>query len=232
MAKEPIVYHGMPICDLHYLTQVEAISQIEEIYGIALLILPKNISPEATAAWAAMPKRDIASTVYVDANANVHTCNGVVELSDNDFVMPNTVCIINGFVFAHNLSPDTKGTLIINGMLILHESLRGTFPLEINSLNGISAFADFDELKPYGETLYLDAETVGYFKPKTYIIVGDKLSVAPDVTAQMLQEKQIGIIVGGKIVCPAAIAPYFRATATAGKGIFLPEEDAEEEKDE
>ena len=48
-------YCDMPTCDLRYLSDPEAIRQIEEIRDVAQLIFPADAAPEVMAAFAAVP---------------------------------------------------------------------------------------------------------------------------------------------------------------------------------
>jgi len=77
-------YRNMPACDLRHLNDVNAVRQIEEISNIALLILPKDAPEEVMSAITAIPKSNIASTIYLDKDDNVQVINGMHEATDSD----------------------------------------------------------------------------------------------------------------------------------------------------
>ena len=81
-------------------------------------------------AIAGIPKSSIASTIPLSKNDNIRVINGVFEASDSDFAgEANTVIVVNGVVLIKDISRETKGDIIANGMVIPQESLRGACAL-------------------------------------------------------------------------------------------------------
>lgn len=212
-------YQDMPVCDLRYLSDVEAIRQIEEISDVATLVLPKDASSEVQSALAAIPKSDIAATLYLNKEDTVHVINGFSILSDNDFAKDgHTVILVNGCACVRDLSEDMRGALVVNGAVVLQESVKKSqlsFPLQ----NGMKLYMDFDDCKVFQNQLELDAAFLSYLPPKTLLFVGNELRIATDVTVEALQKAQVRLVVGNVLLCPEPIISYIKATAFVGNMI-------------
>jgi hypothetical protein len=210
----------MPVCDLRHLNDVNSIRQIEEIRNIALLILPNDASEEVMSAIAGIPKSSIASTIPLSKNDNIRVINGVFEASDSDFAgEANTVIVVNGVVLIKDISRETKGDIIANGMVILQESLRGACALNFPMVNGIRTYMDFDAYKVYPDEIEIDSDFISYLAPKTMIKAGHQISVKNDVTAEILKEKDLKLIAGDCINCYENVASYVKANSFVGDKI-------------
>ena len=118
-------YCDMDICDLRYLTDPEAIRQIDGICDVDTLILPKDASPEVAAAFAAIPKSDIDSIQYLPTNAEMRNYNGVLEINNDAPIGRAVYYIVNGVCIINDLQPDADITIRCNGLCILNKKLRG-----------------------------------------------------------------------------------------------------------
>jgi len=215
-----IKYGNMPVCDLRNLNDVEQIKQIEEICNIALLILPKNSSDEVMSAISAITKSNIASTIYLLKEDDVHILNGCTEITDSDFSEEvNTVVVANGVVIIKSISKETKGLVVANGLIVLHESIKSDCSLTFPMMNGVRTYMDFDHYKIFGDEIEIDSEFLSYIAPKTLVIAGNKIVLGKNITTEILREKQVILLAGNQIVCYEDIASYIKATATVGNTI-------------
>jgi hypothetical protein len=170
----------------------------------------------------------VAATVYLNRDDVVRVMNGFAVLTGNDFDQHNeTVVIVNGVAIVHDLPENAHGSLIINGMAILNETVKKS-RLTIPVQNGMVVYADFDACKPFGDKLELDAEFLSYLQPKTLVCVGNQLHIAEDVTVELLQKTRVQLIVGNELRCYQKIAGYIRATATIGNALVIVDADKQE----
>ena len=207
------ILQDLPVCDLRYLTDPAAARQIEEITDVGVLILPKDADPAVAAALAAIPKSDIGTTLYIGVDEDGQVINGMVELNERT-MRPDckATYIVNGIVIVSNPPETAQIKLHLNGVLILKEPVRNA-AVSIQTLNGMQKALAFDECKVFPNQVCLDAEALSYFPPHTLLVVGNQLELSEDVTPQLLQEKQLLILVGNKLFCSDALLPYLKATA-------------------
>jgi len=207
-------YRNMPACDLRHLNDVNAVRQIEEISNIALLILPKDAPEEVMSAITAIPKSNIASTIYLDKDDNVQVINGMHEATDSDFASDGkTVMIVNGLMLAKDISRETKGAVAVNGVVILHENLRSGCSLTFPMVNGARLFIDYQDYKAAPNDIEIDSEFISYLAPKTLVMAGSSITVEKDVTPEILREKEVKLFAGDCINCYKHVASYIKAHA-------------------
>lgn len=70
MSEQETVTHGVvirdqPVHDLSHLTSPEQLAAVSGIHDVALVVVPESLA----GAYAAIPVSDVASTIYVPANA-------------------------------------------------------------------------------------------------------------------------------------------------------------------
>lgn len=213
---------SMAVCDLRAIKTVEAAKAIDLIESVALLILPKDADPELKTAILSIPKKSIATTIWLNEDDRIETQNGVSHISEGSLSKEyTTVCIINGVAVADAIPPETKVELIINGVAFLHEANRKESGLKINTINGASVYADFDYCITAADSFEIDGEFLKYAKPKTAVIAGDNIKVAEDVTSVMLAEKISHLAAGDNIVCYKAASGFVRANSTCGDEIVV-----------
>lgn len=212
-------YSDMPVCDLRMIT-AEMAKQIEDIHDIALLILPSDAPEEVMTALAAVQKSDIASMIYLSRNELLSVFNGCVELTDNHFSGAQKCnVLVNGVAVLKNISGETAGSVLVNGMLILHKSLQSGCSLAFPMINGLQKYLDFDDYKVFPNQIDVDVEFLSYLEQKTLIIAGNQISIQQDVSVGLLKEKQTIFIAGNKITCYQDIAAYVKTRGTAGNAV-------------
>ena len=218
------VYRQMAILDLRHIT-VEAAKQIEKITQVAMLILPKDGSAELLEAIAAIPTEEVAYTISLLQDEELTAVNGTIQIDDS-FFKPDgkTFLLCNGVCVVGDLSPETKGKLFINGILLGKKNVSQNMAgLTIEALNGVKLFLDYEEYKVFPNQLDLDAAAVRYLSPKTALVAGNQILIANDVTAEMLEEKQVMLICGNQITCHQELAPYIRMKAFVGNCVTVQE---------
>ena len=213
---------NLPVCDLRNIKTAEAARKIEEITNCALVIMPQDGDDELLTALASIPQTNVASTVSLPANADVSLRNGVTTLTAGMMSSDKeTYYLINGITVVESIPADKKGTLIANGVIVLHEKNRAECGLKFGTVNGITAYADFENTVVQDDSFEIDADFLKYVKPKTLLIAGDSIDIAEDVAVDELAEKISFMLAGDKIVCPKAVSGYVRANSTCGDGIEL-----------
>lgn len=213
---------SMAVCDLRVIKTVEAAKSIDLIESVALLIMPKDADSELKAVLLSIPKKNIATTMWLNENDRVEAQNGLSYVSEGRLSKEyTTVCLINGTAVIDAIPPEIKVELIVNGMALLHEANRKESGLKVSAINGMSAYVDFDQCITSGDSFEIDAEFLKYAKPKTAVIADDKIEVAEDVTSDMLAEKITHLIAGDSIVCYKAASGFIRANSTCGDGIVV-----------
>jgi len=206
-------YSDMATCDLRHLNDPEAIRQIEEIRDVAELILPSDASDEVMSAFAAIPKEDIADIFYLSSKAEISKINGCGPIS----AAPGTehIITVNGMALVRDVADDATVTLKVNGVCLIDEKLKSHPNIVLKSINGHVIYCNQDiEPKFYPNKVTLDADTIQYFNKGQCIVVGNNLVFENDVSVELLQEKELMIIVGNKLIAPAHLVGYLNATAT------------------
>ena len=213
-------YQNMPMCDLRHLTAPKAVREIEEISNVALLIYPKANDPELQAAFAAIPTSNIVSLIFVDTDQSVQIANGAKELTENDFPEKReSIYIINGIGYITDLSREIRGEIYCNGMVVIQKKVKELCHLSFPTMNGMVKYLDFDDVRIYPNEMALDSETISYFPNRTLVVGGNRLRLEKDVTVELLQQKELMLIVGNCLECYPPLAPYIKPTATVGNQI-------------
>ena len=216
---------NMPVCDLRAVKTVESASSIHLIENVSLVVFPQDAPPELKNALAAIPQKNVASTLWLHDTDRLQTENGFSHLNPGQLSKEyTTVCLVNGFAVAEAIPADYKVDLIINGMILLHENNKKESGLKINTINGLSAYADFDHCLTAGDTFQIDTEFLKYAKPKTAILAGDTIKIDKNVTSEMLAEKIAYLVAADTIICYQAASGFVRANSLCGDEIVVKEQ--------
>lgn len=209
-----MTYENIAICDLRNIVSVEQAKQITKIYHVATVIFPEDAPPELREALQMIPMEKVACTLNLPKETKFSAVNGFGLLSDAA-VGKDTFLTVNGEAIIYEISPEKRLRLVVNGCVILHEGLRQHPGLEIVTCNGTVGYADFyPSVKTYSN-IEIDAAMLRYIKPQTTLFTDEEMVIAPDVTAELLEEKELYFISGGKIVCPSQAAGYVKAFSYA-----------------
>lgn len=214
-------YYDLPVCDLRHIASVEEAKSIKSIYDVAMLILPKNADPEVMSAIAAIEKYDIANIVYLDPNAKVSIINGLSSINKSSAPADTETCyIVNGVALVEDLPENGKINLTVNGAVFIKKFLEGNAALTLDAINGTVQYIDFDDFKMFQNELELDLESISYLNENTLLVVGNKLTVADDVTVDALREKKLQLFVGNELHAPKHLLAYLRMNAFVGNQII------------
>lgn len=148
-------FRNVAVCDLRGYNTVEAASEIESVHNAALLILPKDLNAETRAAFAKIEMRNVATTIYADADAQIHVYNGNTTLSDANLPDGESIHIINGEARILPISPQKQVSLIVNGKAIYDQ---GSESLKLLNVNGRAIPIDFQNTTILSDAAILHAE--------------------------------------------------------------------------
>ena len=129
-------FQNVAICDLRSYNTPEAASSVEAVHNAALVILPKNCDEQTRAALAKIDMKNVASTVYADADTTLLTFNGETVLSDNNLPDGDSICIINGTAVILPLSENKQVSLIVNGKAVCDKGSRNGGQINLLCVNG------------------------------------------------------------------------------------------------
>ncbi len=187
-----------------------------KIINAATIVLPSDADKEFYEAYAQI-KVNAATSIKAKANDIVCTINGSAMI-DKDTVKPNTIYLINGSAIIHSIPSDISLKIFVNGMAVIDN----ISDVEIISSNGTVLRTDFDinNSKYYNNNLQIDKQFISYCEKYSTIIVGNTLTLTPDVTAKDLEEKGLHFIVGNNIKCNNLIYGYVAANSHYGNKII------------
>lgn len=214
-------YSNLAFCDLRGVN-AQAARSIDQFHNVAVLIFPRDADVETAAALAAIPCHNVSFLLYLDRQERVSVRNGVCFLDDSDAAPDiESTIVVNGTAFLESLSPNRSLTLYVNGSLIMRPELRDHVGIKIVSVNGAKRVLDFGEVFSENEAMVVDAAFLRYIKPKTILSAGERVQVASDVTLEMLEEKQVFLIAGERIVCHQDVSGYVRTHSDSGEGVTI-----------
>lgn len=211
---------NVAVFDLRPYAVGDSLSSIKKIENVATLIIPKDMDEKAATAFAKITIKNVASTIKLDKDAEVHTSNGsaVIE-SIND---PG-VHLINGINIIKNISPDKDIQLMINGIVIFDKACKDR--VNIIACNGITHYVDLSgDVKLYPNKTSIDAKSLQYVDNGITFVAGNKIILEDDVTSDILAEKNVKLVAGNKVVCGDDAMAYVRTNAIVGNKVQSLEE--------
>lgn len=212
-------YKNVAVCDLRNIS-VESAKQIEGIVNVALVVMPKDASEELKAALAAIPQKNVATTVYMSKEGNMGLKNGLTIITDADFAPgQENYLICNGITVLQNISPETRGTLCCNGIVVFQKKLQQNCGITMGTLNGMRAYLDFEECHQFAGKVTVDKDMLDLLEAKTLAVAAKKIVIAPDVTMEQLKEKKPCFVAGEKIACSKETAAYVKVNSYVGEKI-------------
>lgn len=144
MSEQETVTHGVvirdqPVLDLSHLTSPEQLAAIRGIEDVALVVVPESLA----GAYAAIPVSDVASTIYVPANANVRVHTGSLAVGGDG---------IGG----------ADDVLIVIGMLVITSQVASPLPQRIHVVGSVYAPRGSEPL--LGQALAGGTGAVSYYQ--------------------------------------------------------------------
>lgn len=193
-----------------------ALTKIKRITA-SVIILAKEAEQEYYDAFSQI--RVICPNILkLSSDALISIQNGFSEINSNT-VNPNAIYIISGFSIIHSLPDDVTVRIIINGCAIV-DSVSHINPIQTNG-SVLKVNFDIEKSKIYENSLMLDKQFLTCCKNNYTIIVGNELTITPEISIEDLQNKNINFIVGNKINCNKGIYGYIAANSVYGNKIEL-----------
>lgn len=188
-----------------------AIAKVKTL-NAALVILPKEPSEELMAAYGAIPRKNVATELYLERDAELKAVNGcsVIEC------MPGSDKIVyelNGIGVVLNHTEETP-RIVINGVLIFSKGTK----VDVLSANGLTAQPDFEieNTKLFPGTVSLDRSFFENIKENTVVACGRVMAIELDVTPEVLQGRNLFLAAGGEIKCSKRLLGVLQTMSVAG----------------
>lgn len=202
------VMKNMLIADLRSVNSVEAARNIEEVKNVVTLILPENGDPEVLDAIAAIPKINIANTIYLPIGAPTRSINGSARLSA-PMLQQEGLLVISGSCVVTEVCNDCKAILSIAGSLKHPKSCA----VKIVNVAGSCKALDYEHYISFDDDFELDAATLDLLDYKTLLDIDGDLYVSKNVSLEQLKEKMPYFIVDGDVRCTQELAAYMKLRA-------------------
>ncbi|MEG1710270.1 MAG: hypothetical protein RR054_05980 [Clostridia bacterium] len=215
----------LPYYDLRKVRSVSEAANIRIIEDVALVVFPKECDEELFQALRQIPMEEVAATIELDKDDKIKVFNGITELTDDDFKDQCTVVCVNGVCFIKDVKPTTKGIVIMNGMLLLQESMKGNTALEFPIINGKRYYIDAERMLSYDNKVCISERFLDYIKPKTVIVAGNKIQIESRVTVDEIEKTKVILVAMNKIVCSIKLAGYISNVAIFGNKVEVDEID-------
>lgn len=185
----------------------EALRKIPSIKHVALVMLPEKPSPEFMEAYAAIEKTHIASETNVPDNACFF--NGQANLTGKDIAAGNMI-ICNGVAIIRDVPKEMNIKVMVNGTLIKSDSAF----IEIVKINGAKYEIDDDtKLIVSNPEINITSSFLGNLGSKTAIISCGTVTIADDITNEMLVKKGISFYNIGTVIAKNELHGYIQANS-------------------
>ncbi len=193
----------------------DSFGSIRKIENVATLIVPKDMDEKTAAAFAKISIKNVASTVALDNDAQLHQINGSNII---DMINDPGLHIISGIGIIKDVAPDKDIRLMTNGIAVFNSACKDR--LNLLACNGISHFADLSgDVKLFSNKTSIDAKSLEYIKENAVFVAGNKIIIEEDVTSDMLAKKNIQLVAGNKVVCGDDAMAYVRTNASVGNKV-------------
>ncbi len=211
--KKKKTIQAVPILDLRNYTP-EALSKINKIRAVAVLIIPEDPTPEFSEAFAQIQCEAVASTIRVKKDIQLKSYNGILLLGEAQ-LQGDSIIMLNGIFVIPKCSSNTE--CIMNGIVLKNKSANVNFA----SVNGILHEMEFDEdkVKFYSNDVDINADYIRNIEPETLIASGKSIKIEEDVTEELLTENGVKFFAGFNITCPKCVKGYMLSHSCIGKGL-------------
>lgn len=163
----------------------------------AVVILPKEPDEEIMGAYGSIPRKNVATEIFAENDAQIHMINGVSEVdcaqcNDHDIYM------INGMAAIRNAEERTAN-IIINGLAVYENNTN------INFLNrhGKTIAVDFqiERVKILADKASVDKAFIENIEDGTVVLCGDMLILEVDITPEILKSRKLFFAAGNTLKC-------------------------------
>lgn len=186
---------NIPILDLRSYS-ADGLRNVK-ILNAAVAVLPKEPNAEIMNAYGSIPRKNVATEIFAENDAEVHTLNGVSEV-DCAQCSERDIYIVNGMAAVKN-SADRTLNLIINGIIVYENGANINF---INR-NGKACAVDFEikSVKILTDKASVDKEFIENIADGTVILCGKALTLEVDITPDILKGRKLFFVSGNTLKC-------------------------------
>lgn len=186
---------NVPMLDLRRYVP-DALKNIETL-NAAIVVLPKEENRELMVAYGSIPRKNVASEIYVENDSEIKFCNGFSEI-DCAVCDENTVYFINGFAVIKNAAERTI-SVGFNGSIICENGAK----INLIFCNGEAKYVNFKikSVKHFSKNLTVDKDFIENIEDGTVVSCGNILTLPLDVTPDLLKSKKIYFFAGNTIKC-------------------------------
>lgn len=186
---------NIPILDLRSYS-ADGLRNVK-ILNAAVAVLPKEPSGDIMSAYGSIPRKNVATEIFAENDAEVHTLNGVSEV-DCAQCSERDIYIVNGMAAVKN-SADRTLNLIING-IIVHENGAN---INFINRNGKACAVDFEikSVKILTDKASVDKEFIENIADGTVVLCGKALTLEVDITPDILKGRNLFFVSGNTLKC-------------------------------
>lgn len=186
---------NIPILDLRSYS-ADGLRNVK-ILNAAVAVLPKEPNVEIMSAYGSIPRKNVATEIFAENDAEVHTLNGVSEV-DCAQCSERDIYIVNGMAAVKN-SADRILNLIINGITVYENGANINF---INR-NGKACAVDFEikSVKILTDKASVDKEFIENIADGTVVLCGKALTLEVDITHDILKGRNLFFVSGNTLKC-------------------------------
>lgn len=186
---------NIPILDLRSYS-ADGLKNVK-ILNAAVAVLPKEPNAEIMNAYGSIPRKNVATEIFAENDAEVHTLNGVSEV-DCAQCSERDIYIVNGMA-AVKYSADRTLNLIING-IIVHENGAN---INFINRNGKACAVDFEikSVKILTDKASVDNEFIENIADGTVVLCGKALTLEVDITPDILKGRKLFFVSGNTLKC-------------------------------
>lgn len=186
---------NIPILDLRSYS-ADGLRNVK-ILNAAVAVLPKEPNAEIMNAYGSIPRKNVATEIFAENDAEVHVLNGISEV-DCAQCSERDIYIVNGMAAVKN-SADRILNLIINGITVYENGANINF---INR-NGKACAVDFEikSVKILTDKASVDKEFIENIADGTVVLCGKALTLEVDITPDILKGRKLFFVSGNTLKC-------------------------------
>lgn len=212
----------VPFFDLRAIKTPEEAREITSVSEVPVVIRPKSPrSAELLAALNGISLTDVSCIVELEDDASINTVNGLCELTADNFRPDrNTLYVINGTCFIHDVPDNARGNIVINGTLVIAANLKDRLDgINLPLVNGRIEYVDAQRMLSFDNKVIISREFLKYVKKGTLIVSGNKIEITPEVTEYDLEKAEVSLFSANKIICQERLIPYLQVKAVYGNKV-------------
>lgn len=186
---------NIPILDLRSYS-ADGLKNVK-ILNAAVVVLPKEPTGDIMSAYGSISRKNVATEICAENDAQVHTLNGVFEV-DCTHCREHDIYIVNGMAAVKN-SADCAVNLIVNGIAVYENGANINF---INR-NGKTCAVDYEikSVKILTDKASVDKAFVENIADGTVVLCGNMLTLEVDITPDILKGRKLFFAAGSTIKC-------------------------------